>query len=409
MSLDRVIRRGLARRDFAGPWGDPYRDGTIPPPTWDGAYSGPPINEDTALHLIDAYACVSLLVDDALQLPINEFEKGNETRKPLDPPAAVIAQPDPEIERWDWVSRTVSSLALRGNAYSAVLALDPATFLPSALRAIHPDDISPKRDNKGRIIYKLSDGTTLTKEQVVHIPLVTLAGGLTGLSPIDCARRGIRLSVNTEAFGDAWFTDGAAPSSVLETDQAKDDTWARRQQAKWVVAHGGGRRRPGVLTGGLKWRPITITPNESQFLETRKLNTSQIARIWRVPPHMIGDLEKSSSWGSGIEEQSIGYVVHTLAPYLVRIETALSRLTPVGRYVKFKVAALLRGNTRDRYLAYAIGRQWGWLSVNDIRELEDLPPVEGGDTYLQPLNMIDAEQALKVLLSNPSGGGDGSS
>lgn len=399
MSIVRAVARGLAeQRAFSGPWGDPYRDGTIPPPSWDGGAGGAPVNEQTALSLIDVYSCISLLTDDVMQLPFGEFRRSTGgTREPVEP-SQVVAQPDPEIERWDFMSRVVTSLALRGNSYSAVLSVDPVTFLPTALRAIHPDDISKRRDRStGRIYYRLSDGTELAREQVVHIPLVTLAGSLVGLSPIDCARRGIRLATSTESFGDQWFTDGAAPSSVLETDKELNGPQSRRVQAKWVATHGG-RRRPAVLSGGLKWKPITITPEESQFLQSRGMNTSSIARIWRIPPHMIGDLEKSTSWGTGIEEQSIGYVTHTLAPYLVRVETAFSRLTRVDRYTRFNVSGLLRGSTKDRFAAYAIGRQWGWLSVNDIRRLEDQAPIgPEGDVYLQPLNMVDTRKALASI------------
>lgn len=385
-------------RDWAGPWGP--TDGTIPGPgDADGITSGLPVSERTALQLIDAYACVSLLADAVSMLPIDQYRKNpGGFRTPVASPSPLVTRPDPELERWDFVSRLVTSLALRGDAYAAVLDRDVAGQ-PTAVRAVHPDDITPRRDRAGRKVFKLRDGPTLDDEDIIHIPLVTLPGALRGLSPIQCAQRGIRLAIQTEQFGDRWFAEGAAPSSVLETDQAVDDDEARRNVARWVASHGG-RRRPAFLSGGLKWRPITITPNESQFLESRKLNTAQIARIWRIAPHLIGDVERSTSWGSGLEEQGIGFVVFTLGPYLTRIEAALTRRLPPSDYARFNVRALLRGNTKDRYLAYAIGRQWGWLSVDDIRDLEDLPPLPNGagQTYLQPLNMIDAEAALRVLL-----------
>jgi HK97 family phage portal protein len=164
-----------------------------------------------------------------------------------------------------------------------------------------------------------------------------------------------------------------------------------------------------VLGGGLKWKAVQIPPNESQFLETRKLNTEQVARIWRVPPHMIGAISDHASQGGGkgLEEQGIGYAVFTLGAYLFRLEAALSstKISPRGQYAKFNVGGLLRGNTRDRYAAYAIARQWGWLSVNDIRALEDLAPIDDGDAYLQPLNMVDAQKALEVLLNDTNTGG----
>lgn len=394
MTILRSLIRG-ERRSFSGPWGQ-YADGRIPPPTWDGAGAGIPITEDSALHLIDVYACVSLITDSVIQLPVDQFKVQGGARVEIDK-SPVISRPDPEIERWAFFSQTVTSLALKGHAYWAHLDYDRLGY-PTMLRCLHPDDCHKIRDRNGRIVLKLSNGQTLDRSQFTDIPLVLRAGSLVGLSPLDCARRGIRLATNVETFGDNWFNDGAAPSSVLETDANLEDDDALRIQAKWIASHGG-RRRPAVLSGGLKWRAVTISPEESQFLESRKLNTSQIARIWRVPPHMIGDVERATSWGSGIEEQGIGYVVFTLGPYLHRMEQAMSRLTPRGQYVKFNIGGLLRGNARDRFTSYAIGRQWGWLSVNDIRRLEDQPPIDGGDVYLQPLNMIDAEEALKVLLA----------
>lgn len=403
MSLLARAAASIREQRSVASWG-PYSDGRIPPPTWDGTGdTGTPVTETTTMSLVDAYACVGLVSDSYAMLPVGEYENRGEVREPVLPPAQIITQPDPELEGWEWRSQMATSLALRGNAYSVHLAWSRNGF-PISSRCVHPDDIRPGRNrDTGRLQYVLRNGVVLDPHEVMHVPWVKLPGALVGLSPIECARRGIRMSIATEQFGDRWFSDGATPSSVLETDQDLDDDQSRRQQAKWVAAHRN-RRRPAVLTGGLKWRPITIAPNESQFIESRKLNTSQIARIWRVPPHMIGDVEKTTSWGTGIEEQGIGFTVFTLGAYLFRMEAAMSRhFSPGPRYVKHNVSALLRGNTRDRYLSYAIARQWGWMSVNDIRRLEDLPPVDGGDVYLQPLNMVDAEKALQILLT-PKGG-----
>jgi HK97 family phage portal protein len=404
-----ILGRLLERRDFAGYDGwrwSPYLDGTIPPPGVDEA-GGPagltPANEANTLGLIDAYACVTLLADSASMLPVDGFMRSTEARVQLSPQPKLLAQPDDEIEGWEWRYRAVMSLALRGNAYAVITDRD-RLGVPLNAPLVHPDDIEPLRDrNSGAKVFRLRTGETLAARDVIHIPLASLPGALKGLSPIGCARRGIGLSIATESYGARYFVDSANPSSVLESDQALRDSEVEDVQRRWIRSHGG-RRRPAVLTGGLKWRAISIKPEESQFLQTRKLQTAQIARLFRVPPHMIGDVERSTSWGSGIEEQGIGFVVFTMGPYLARIEAALTRQLPRPQYAKFNVAALLRGNTRDRFIAYAIARQWGWLSANDIRRLEDLPPIPDGDVYLQPLNMIDAEQALKVLLQ-PSGAG----
>lgn len=400
MSIVSRVMSSVLEQRRVGDFG-PYSDGRIPPPTWDGASDGGlAVSETAAMGLIDAYACVNLITDAYAMLPVRELVADGGVGKPVEP-SGIIARPDPDIEGWEWRAQMVTSLAVRGTAYSVHLDYD-RLGRPTITRCVHPEDIRKYRSD-GRVRYQLRNGTVLEPWQVLEVPWMRLPGALTALSPIECARRGLRMSIATEQFGDRWFSDGATPSSVLETDQDLDDDQTARTQAKWVVAHRN-RRRPAVLTNGLKWRPITIAPNESQFIESRKLNTAQTARIWRVPPHMIGDTERTTSWGTGIEEQGIGFAVYTLGAYVFRMEAAMTKLVGTrGRYVKNNVSALLRGNTRDRFTSYAIARQWGWLSVNDIRRLEDLAPVDGGDTYLQPLNMVDAEKALQILLA-PKGG-----
>ncbi len=353
--------------------------------------------------LIDAYACISLLVDSVSMLPIGQFRRGDKTREPVASPSPLLTNPDPDLPLgWiDWCGRIVHSLAARGNAYAIHLDRDGLGY-PTVSRVVHPDDIRPVKAKTGRKEFEVSAGRTLDAADVLHIPYITPPGSMKGISPISAGRRGLSLAQHTERFGELYFRDGNSPSSVLETEQPMEDTEALRQQARWIAARKG-NRKVAVLSGGLKWRPVSIAPNESQFIETRQLNTSQIARLWRIPPHMIGDVARSTSWGTGIEEQGIGYVVFTLGPYIARLEAALNSVTPRGNYCRVNFNALLRGNAKDRMTAYAIGRQWGWLSVNDIRALEDLPPIGAeGDIYLTPLNMADAEAALKDLLNPPA-------
>lgn len=405
MSLLRALASGVERRDFSGPWG-PYGDGRIPPPGMEGVTSaGVAVNERTAMQIIDVYACVSHRADAISMLPAKAHREAGEVREKLPRQPSLVAQPDPEMEQGEYWSSMEISLLLRGNAYSAVTGRDAMGY-PTSVKILHPDDVKPRRNSQTKVVeYHLANGDILSRFDMIHVRGTTLPGQLAGMGPIECARRGLGATIAAEDFGAKWFRDGAAPSSVLETDEDLSTAQAKEAVARWVATHGG-RRRPAVLSGGLKWRPVTITPNDSQFLETKKYNSYQINKLFRMPNHMVGDTEKSSSFGKGLEEMGIGYVVYTLGPDLTRFEAAFTRQLPRPQYMKFNVSALLRGNTRDRFTSYAIGRQWGWLSVNDIRELEDLPPVEGGETYLQPLNMIDAQEALKVLLKPTPGGGD---
>ena len=382
-----------------------------------GSSSGEFVSERTALQMATVYSCVRLLADSIASLPIDVYRSSNGTRIPLASPLS-ITLPNPELNGdFEHVQQVVSSLALRGNSYEHIIARDKFEY-PLARETVHPDDIMVSRNRvDGRPDYQIH-GVSVPRADVLHIRRLTLAGGIMGLSPIEMARQGIGLSLAAERYGAHWFGDSADPSSVLETDTNLPDAEAQRVMKSWVSTNGG-RRHPAVLSGGLKYRPIAISPNESQFLETRSFQRSEIAMIFGVPPHMIGDTAKSTSWGTGIEQQKMGYVQFSLLPWLRCIETAWSQvLLPRGQYVRFNLDSLLRGDTATRYGAYVQARNAGWLSVNEVREKEDMPPVpNGGDDFLQPLNMgilgetpapPPADPPPSVDAVNPADAGGGS-
>jgi HK97 family phage portal protein len=213
-----------------------------------------------------------------------------------------------------------------------------------------------------------------------------------GVSPIRLARQGIGLALAAEEYGARCSpTARSPPASCRPTSgsTSPQPTDSRRWEAK---AKGiANAHKAVVLDSGAKFQQLTIPPEDAQFIETRRFQISEVARIFGVPPHMLMDTEKSTSWGTGIEQQGIGFVVYTLRPWLTRVEQRLTKmLRPNNVFAKYSVEGLLRGDTQGRYAAYAQGRQWGWLSINDIRKLEDLPPVDGGDAYITPLNMQPA-------------------
>src|SRR5664279_4909375 len=351
--------------------------------------SGVYVSERTALQELAVYSCVRLLADSVSALPqdVNRKQSGG-VRIPL-PLPVVVAQPNPNTTPFEHMQKVVASLALRGNSYEHVTAFDKFEY-PLSRDVIHPDDVAVTRNqDDGRADYKIH-GVKVPRSDMIHIGRFWLPGYLKALSPIEQARQGIGLSIAAGQYGATWFGDSANPSSVLETLNGANlsDEAAARTMAAWVASQGG-RRHPAVLSGGLSYKQITITPEESQFLATRAFQRGEIAMMFGVPPHMIGDTTKSTSWGTGIEEQSLGFVRYTLLPWMRCIEDAYSwRLLPRGQYLKFNVDALLRGDTATRYAAYTQARQASWLNVDEIRELEDREPLPDGlgQSYIQPLN-----------------------
>lgn len=239
----------------------------------------------------------------------------------------------------------------------------------------------------------------LLPEDVLHIPALGF-DGLVGYSPIAMAKNSIGVGLACEEYGAKFFANGAAPSGVLEhPGTIKDIT---RLRESWNAIYGGSKNagKVAILEEGMHYSPISISPNEAQFLETRKFQVDEIARIFHVPPHMIGDLEHSTF--SNIEQQSLEFVKYTLNPWVCRWEQALTRslLSPKEKLeysIKFNVDGLLRGDYQSRMNGYAVGRQNGFLSANDVRELENMEKIsaeQGGNLYLVNGNMIKMTDAV---------------
>ena len=278
-----------------------------------------------------------------------------------------------------------------------------------ALYPLMPNKMSVDRDENGRLYYTYYRGSdeaiknkdfavTLQPSDVLHIPGLGF-DGLVGYSPIAMAKNAIGMAIACEEYGAKFFANGAAPGGVLEHPGTIKDPQRVRESWQSTFGGSGNANKIAVLEEGMKYTPIGISPEQAQFLETRKFQINEIARIFRVPPHMVGDLEKSSF--SNIEQQSLEFVKYTLDPWVIRWEQSIQRaLLSQGEkaeyFVKFNLEGLLRGDYQSRMNGYAIGRQNGWMSANDIRELENLdriPVEEGGDLYLINGNMLPMKNA----------------
>ena len=376
-----------------------------------GSASGKQVNERTSMQMTAVYSCVRILSEAVASLPLNVFRyTGNGGKeKAFDHPLYRLLhdEPNPEMSSFIFRETLMTHLLLWGNAYAQIIRNGKGEVI--ALYPLMPDRMTVDRDSNSRLYYKYrksnddaptmeSGVVSLAPSDVLHVPGLGF-DGLVGYSPIAMAKNAIGLAIAAEEYGSKFYANGAAPSGVLEhPGTLKDPT---RVRDSWNSTFGGSSNshKVSVLEEGMKYTPISISPNEAQFLETRKFQINEIARIFRVPPHMVGDLEKSSF--SNIEQQSLEFVKYTLDPWVIRWEQALYRalLSEEEKktyFFKFNVEGLLRGDYQSRMQGYAIARQNGWMSANDIRKLEDLdriPAELGGDLYLINGNMLPLESA----------------
>lgn len=346
------------------------------------------VSDFAAMQMLTVNACVRLLSDSVAGLPMDAYRKQGSVRVTVDPVPSLINRPFTDLTSFEGMQQIVGCMAIKGESMSVIASRDNLEFATSII-PVHPDHWTVDWDHQdpatGQKVYRVN-GERIPNADVLHIRRFSLPGHLHGLSPIQAARQGIGLSLAAERYGARYFQDSANPSSVLETDQRLTPDQAALNQKIWLESHGG-RRLPAVLSGGLKWKPISISPDESQFLQARQFERDEIAMLYGIPPHMLGITDRTTSWGRGIEQQSISFVQYTLLNWVNPIEQAFSDLLPRGQYARLNVNALLRGDQKSRYDAYVSARNAGWLNVNEIRELEERGPVPHGDEYIQPLNM----------------------
>jgi len=376
-----------------------------------GSTSGKNVTERSAMQMTAVYSCVRILAEAVAGLPLHLYrytDKGGK-EKAIDNPLYFLLhdEPNPEMTSFVFRETLMTHLLLWGNAYAQIIRNGKNEVI--ALYPLMPNRMTVDRDEHGQLYYQYNtskdDAPTmkgsivnLKPTDVLHVPGLGF-DGLVGYSPIAMAKNAIGMAIACEEYGAKFFANGATPGGILEHPGTVKDP--SRVRESWNSAFGGSSNanKVAVLEEGMKYTPISISPEQAQFLETRKFQINEIARIFRVPPHMVGDLEKSSF--SNIEQQSLEFVKYTLEPWLVRWEQAMVRslISPTDKsryFIKFNVDGLLRGDYQSRMNGYATARQNGWMSANDIRELENLdliPPEAGGDLYLINGNMTKLEDA----------------
>lgn len=365
--------------------------------------SGVSVSPESAMRLSAVSACVRLIAESIASLPLSVYRRIDERKreKVTDVPAYRLLHDEPNQLMTSFTMRETMSaqLLLWGKALAPIIrnqAGEPVEILP-----VHPSRAQTRRSDRIGLVYdvRLPDGRMITVGQadMIHVPGLSF-DGIESLSPIRYAAQSIGLGIAAEQFGASFFGNSSMPAGYLTMNERLKPEQVKTLRDSWYATYGGtsNAQKTAVLFGGARFERISIPPNEAQFVEARKFQVSEIARWYRVPPHMIGDLEKATF--SNIEHQALEFVTHTLRPWLVRWEQELNRKLfpsstdgkPSDLYVEFNVDGLLRGDIKSRSDYYIRGRQWGWLSANDIRALENMEPIENGDVYLSPLNMVKA-------------------
>jgi len=359
--------------------------------------SGKAVNERTAMQTTAVYACVRILAETIASLPLHTYKHttgGKEKAKDHRLYYLLHDEPNPEMTSFVFRETLMSHLLLWGNAYAQIIRDGRGNVL--SLYPLLPDRMVVDRTQAGELYYeyrKDNGSVLLRRDEVLHIPGLGF-DGLVGYSPIAMAKNAIGMALACEEYGATFFANGANPGGVLEHPGVVKDPKRIRDSWNAVYQGSGNAHRVAVLEEGMKFQSIGIPPEQAQFLESRKYQTEEICRIFRVPPHLVASLDRATF--SNIEHQSISFVVHTIRPWLVRLEQSMNKALFIkadrGNYfISFVVDGLLRGDYASRMQGYAVGIQNGFLSPNDVRALENMNNIEHGDVYAMNGNMIRLE------------------
>ena len=355
------------------------------------------VDTDTALKYSVVFACCRVLAETFASVPILLYKKnGTEREAVTDLPIYDILHnvPNEEMSHFNFSEAMMMAMNTDGNAIAQRLYNAAGELI-----GLYPICAEIDRDKETKkLIYVADDGgqkRTFRRSEVFHVPGPSL-DGVHGLSPITYAASAIRLGLSYEQFGIQFFRNAANPSGAFSNPgELGEDAYQRlKKQLKESYTGLKNTGTPMLLEGGLTWVPFTVNPSDAQLLESKNFQIEDICRIYRVPQHLVNKLDRSTN--NNIEEQALEFVMYTMLPYFKRFEECMNAqlLTPQqredGYFLEHKIDGLMRGNSTARAAFYASGRQWGWLSVNDIRRLENLPAIPGGDIYLQPSNMVEA-------------------
>lgn len=362
---------------------------------------GGPVTTDQALCLSAVFACLRLLSEAVATLPLDTFRRDAGTRVPYPRPEYLSFNP-PQGSRINYLSQVMLSLLTDGNAFVATPR--GARDEPTDLVPLRPEAVTVCRE-KGKIHYEVAGSNEeWTPLDIMHIPGMMLPGALRGVSPLQAAREVIDGGRKAQEFGSTFLGNHAVPPAIIEVPSTGGDAQVEREKAKkvgqlWQETHGGANvGKVGVLFGGATLKTIAVSPEDAEWLSSKQFSVSEIARFYGVPPHLIADASNSTSWGSGLAEQNLAFGQFSLRTWTERIEDAHTRLlTTHGEreaFVKLNLDALLRAALKDRYDSYNVGITTGFLTVDEARALEDLPPLDSTDDTLSTRALAEAIQKI---------------
>jgi HK97 family phage portal protein len=356
--------------------------------------SGVRVTEQSALGMTAVWRSVNLIGGTCAALPLHAYRRTDDVRLPASDgsqASKLLAAPHPDLTPFEFWEIVFAHLLLWGNAYLRVLR--NRLGVVQELWPIHPGRVRAGRESEtGTKVYLVDDDpdSEYTDEKILHIPGFGY-DGICGVSPIRLSRQGIGLALAAEEYGARLFGNGSLAAGILQTEQRLEQTQADALKARWKARAAGiaNAHDVVVLDSGAKFQQLTIPPEDAQFIETRGFQIEEIARMFGIPPHMLAQVEKQTSWGTGVEQQSISFIQYTLQPWLTRVEQRISRLlNPQAVYARFGVEGLLRGDSAARAAFYQQMWNIGVFSTNDILRLEDREPVgPKGDVRYRPLNM----------------------
>ena len=359
---------------------------------------------DKALTLTAVWCAIRLLAESVSSLPVSVYSKqanGDKLEDSKSPIYNLVKfKPNYYQNKITFFEFIMLSICTEGNSYVQIVRNNSGT--PVQLICLSPSDVSVVVNNN-ELFYQVDGGSVLDSSDVLHFKTIT-DDGVTGLSPIDQCAKALNWGVSLEEFGSTFFSNGAKPSSILQTDRALSDTALQRLKTSFNNNYGKLKNSNStiVLEEGLTFKPISISPEQAQFLSSRQFSIEEVARIFNVPPHMLKDLSKSSF--NNIEMQSQEFVTYTLMPYITRIEQEMNlklfRTNELGKtFIEFNVNGLLRGDVKSRTEAYKTAITNGYMSINEVRQKENLNSIEGGDKHFMQMNMTTIDKIGEDAIS----------